>query len=176
MNNDRTKVDLDRFLSKHSGFTLVEMVISLVIGGILLSSISVIVSSAYDFYFDSRKKIQLQQDFSLVEQVLSSRIHEAEKGEQKIYTNYSELLSGGSAQTSGSCLRVTFKDESSQLLCQIDNDFYVIDESTGAQTQLIKTIVDTLNFSDQTNYIETVYTLQQGNWVLTDTLCHAFRN
>ncbi|MCA9735020.1 hypothetical protein KC799_22995, partial [candidate division KSB1 bacterium] len=61
-------------------------------------------------------------------------------------------------------------------LCQIDNDFYVIDESTGAQTQLIKTIVDTLNFSDQTNYIETVYTLQQGNWVLTDTLCHAFRN
>ncbi|MCA9735003.1 prepilin-type N-terminal cleavage/methylation domain-containing protein, partial [candidate division KSB1 bacterium] len=30
MKNDRMKVDLDRFLSKNSGFTLVEMVISLV--------------------------------------------------------------------------------------------------------------------------------------------------
>ncbi|KAA3657640.1 MAG: type II secretion system protein [Calditrichaeota bacterium] len=165
-----------RIWQQNTGFTLVEMVLSLVIGGILLASISVIVGGAYDNYFDVGKKMQLQQDLSLIEQVLSTRIHEAVGGKHMVYENYTAYSSGKASQTTGSCLRIFNEEGQSVTLCQINNDLYILDEQIGIKNRLIQNKIDTLNFRDQNTFIETVCTLTLENWQLTDTLAHAFRN
>ncbi|KAA3612061.1 MAG: hypothetical protein DWQ05_18850 [Calditrichaeota bacterium] len=157
------------------GFTMVELIVALIMGIILLSSISIIVGSAYDFYFDGRKKIQLQQDLSLIEQLLSRKIKASLKGDQEIFTNYAAYQASQSAQTSGSCLKLLFSGPDSVIIYKDDSDFKVIDEN-GITQNLIQGTVDQLNFVDQTSFIQTEYSFVQGGWVLTDTLNHAFRN
>lgn len=160
---------------RQAGFTLTEMMIALVIGGILLSSISVIVSGAYDYYFAGRNKIQLQQDFSLLEQVLGRKIRASSPGQQKIYTSYTAYQGNQPPASSGSCLRLGFSNGDSLFFYQDSLDFKVIDEN-GVTQNFIRGVVQNLQFTDQSTYIQTKYALAKDNLTLADTINHAFRN
>ena len=157
------------------GFTLTEMMISLVISGILLSSISVIVSGAYDYYFEGRNKIQLQQDFSLLEQVLGRKIRASLKGQHKIYSSYSAYQNNQPAGTSGSCLRLGFSSGDSVFFYQDSLDFKIID-ATGGTQNFITGVVQNLKFTDQSTSIQTEYSLKKDKLTIADTVYHSFRN
>lgn len=156
------------------GFTLVEMMIALVISGILLTGIAVIVTASHKYIRDGRSKVNLQQDMSLIGDILAARVHESVQGKQQLYTDYADYLASGPLQTSGSCLKLYSATGDSVLIYQDNSDLKVV-ENTSVHT-VISGALQSLVFVDSNTAIQTRASLLTGNWTVADTLTHAFRN
>ena len=72
------------------GLTLVELMISLVMSGIVMTGLFVIVSGSHTHVIKLRKKINLQQDVSLIGLVLGTNIRQGVYGKQEIYASYAD--------------------------------------------------------------------------------------
>ena len=158
-----------------SGSTLVELMISIVTSGIVMIGIYVIVSGSHTYLIKGRKKIKLQQDFSLIDQVLATKIRKGIHGKQKIYNSYSDYIGGQPAQSSGSCLKLYFPSGDSTILYK-DNSDFIIMNTDSTFTNLVPGVVDTLIFTEKTRSVETKLSLSQDTWSLEETFVAAFRH
>ncbi len=145
------------------------------ISTVVLSSIHIIVSGSHKYVIEGTKKIRLQQDFSLIELMLSTKIRQSTKGQHEIFNNYSDYIGGQSSQTFGSCLKLKYISGDSVVLYQDNLDFKIV-ASDLTITNLVPGVVDSLIFTDSTSAIHTKLSLSQGNWGLENTLLAAFRN
>ncbi len=156
------------------GVTLVELMVTLFIGGVILLAASNIVVQADSWLRKGRQRLELQRDFSLIARVLAENIRESEYGKQAIFTSLSDYAAGDAPQASGSFLRVVFPGGDSLRFGLEGKDFIVI---TAADTgRLVRGTVAGLEFVDQGRYLQTRLVLQKNAWTLADTLYDAFRN
>ena len=162
-------------LLKQSGFTLVEMMMGLVMSGIVMAGLFVIVSGSHKHVIKLRKKINLQQDLSLIGLVLGNNIRQGVYGKQEIYTSYADYTGGGPTQSSGTCLKLYFPSGDSTVIYKEDSDFK-IQKSDLSITNLVPTVVDSLLFTQGTKSIKTYLALSQDTKTISATLVDAFRN
>jgi len=157
------------------GVTLVELTMTLVMSTIILISIYVIVSGSHEHIIDGRKKIQLQQDFSLIETMLSTKIRQSLHGKHEIYNNYSDYVGGQPNQATGTCMKLFFVSGDSVVLYQDNTDFKIMNTDS-TFTTLVPGVLDSLIFTRKTKSVETKLSLSQGTWSLEETFVVAFRN
>lgn len=157
------------------GFTLVEMMMAMVTSAIVLIGIAVIVAGSHKHIINGRSKMRLQQDYSLIGQVLSNKIRGSIQSQQEIYTDYTSYTGGGSTQSSGSCLKLNYPNNDSIVIYQDGTDFKILNTDL-TTTNLVQEILNNLLFIDLTRSIRTEFSLAQGKWSITDTLVDAFRN
>ncbi len=162
-------------LLPETGFTLVELIMGLVTSSIVLVGLFVIVSGSHEYTIDNRKKIRLQQNFSLVRNVVAANVRQGIYNKRKIYANYAGYQASQSPQTTGSCMKLYFPAGDSILLYQANNDFK-IEQSGGSITSLVVGVIDSLVFTKKNRYIQTQLTMSNGNHSMADTLRHAFIN
>ena len=162
-------------LLKQSGFSLVELVISLVMSGIVMIGLYVIVSGSHEYVKNLKKKIQLQQDVSLIGLVLGSNIRQGLYREEEIYASYADYIASQPTQSSGTCLKLYFHSGDSVLLFKDNTDFKIMNTDS-TFTNLVPGVVDSLIFTQKPNSVETKLSLSQGTWSLENTFVAAFRN
>jgi len=167
------KLSIDNLAQR--GVTLVELTMTLVMSAIILISIYVIVSGSHEYIIDGRKKIQLQQDFSLIEKMLSTKIRPSLHGKHEIYNNYSDYVASQPTQSSGTCLKLYFDSGDSVLLFKDNTDFKIMNTDS-TFTNLVPGVLDSLIFTRKTKSVETKLSLSQGTWSLEETFVVAFRN
>ncbi|MCH8874857.1 DUF2341 domain-containing protein, partial [candidate division KSB1 bacterium] len=142
---------------------------------IILISIYVIVSKSHEYIIDAKPKIQLQQDFSLIETMLSSKIRISLHGQHEIYNNYSDYVGAQPTQSSGTCMKLFFVSGDSVVLYQDNTDFKIMNTDS-TFTNLVPGVLDSLIFTKKTKSVETKLSLSQGTWSLEETFVAAFRN
>ena len=76
-----------------------ELVIAMVMSGIVMVGLFVGVSGSHTFIIKGRKKIRLQQDFSLIRHVLATNFRQGNYGQQEIYADYADYLASQPTQT-----------------------------------------------------------------------------
>lgn len=161
--------------SAQIGFTLIELVIALSMSAIVLIAIFVIVSGSHEYIIDGRKKINLQQDFSLIDLVLAANIRQGVYGEQKIYATYSDFIGGQPPQSSGSCLKIKFPSGDWRAYYKDSTDFKIM-KSDSSITNLVQGVLANLVFTEQTKSIQTALSLSQDGKTMSWNLVHTFRN
>jgi len=152
----------------------VEMAIAMVISSILLTGISVIVTASHKYILNGRSKTQLQQDYTLLEQVLGNKIRGSIQSQQKIYSSYSSYTTGGLPQISGACLKLYYTSGDSVVIYKDGSDFKILDSN--GTTSLIEGVVTGLSFADSTTSIATTATLTFDKWSIGSTFVDEFRN
>jgi prepilin-type N-terminal cleavage/methylation domain-containing protein len=162
-------------LQNQKGFTLVELIIALSMSAIVMTGLHVIVSNSYEYIISARKKIRLQQDYSLIDLVLASNIRQATGNQQEIYADYADYLASQPPEDSGSCMILFFPSGDSILIYR-ENDDFTVEQTGGTVTNLVQDVLDTLVFVDGNRSIETRLAMSNGNYMMADTLLHAFRN
>lgn len=156
------------------GLTLVELMISLVMSGIVMAALFVIVSGSHTHVIKLRKKINLQQDVSLIGLVLGTNIRQGVYGRQEIYASYADYTGGGPTQSSGTCLKLYFPSGDSTVIYK-ENSGFKIQKSDLSITNLVPTVVDSLLFTQGTKSIKTYLALSQDTKTINATLVDAFR-
>ena len=157
------------------GYTLVELMVALTVSAIVLTAISIMVSGSHEYVNEGRKGVQLQQDFSLIAELLSRKIRQSIQGQHKIYASYSAYTSNQPAQSSGSCLKLNFPSGDSTVIYKDNLDFKIRNPDLST-TNLVPGVVNNLVFFDGTRSIQTTIELAQGNANLFAILVDAFRN
>jgi len=162
--------------SGHKGFTLVELVIASVMSGIVMAGLFIVVSGPHTYIIKGREKTKLQQDFSLIDQVLANNIRKSSYGKQEIYNSYSDYIDNQPAQSSGSCLKLYFQSGDSTLLYKDSTDFK-IQEPDLSFTTLVAGILSNLVFTQATRSMQIALTLKiQSGDSINSNLVHTFRN
>ncbi len=90
---------------------------------IVMIGIYVVVSGSHTYILKERKKNNLQQDFSLLDALMGTKIREGIGGKQKIYASYSDYIGSGTPQSSGKCLKLYFASGDSVVLYRENSDF-----------------------------------------------------
>lgn len=162
-------------LLDQKGFTLVELMAAMVMSSIILISIFVIVSGSHEYMLKGRDKTNLQQDFSLIEYVLSRNISAAMSGEEEIYASYADYLASAPTQSSGGCLRLTFPSGDSTVFYK-DSNHFKIEATDLSITKLVADVVSILVFTEGSQSITTDIMLRKGTQSITSTFVHAFKN
>lgn len=157
------------------GFTLVELMMAIVTSAIVLVGIFIMVSGSYEYVSKGRKTSTLQQDFTLIDQVLANRIQEGYDGKQKIYPSYADYLASQPDGSAGSCLKLYFPSGDSCLIFKENNSFK-IQNSNLSVTNLVHDVVDSLYFLKQSRSIKTAVFLSQDNKTMSANLIHTLRN
>lgn len=160
---------------KQTGFTLVEAAITFVTAAIVMGSISMVIISAHKHFDRIWQKRNLQQDFFLIERLLTNRVRASVKGLHAVYSNYAAYEAGAGAVASGTCLRLYLASDKTIVFYQDGSSFKIIDERS-QNIELVTDVVTDLLFVDQTSYVETRLSLNQEKWSISDTLVAAFRN
>jgi len=157
------------------GFTIVELMMTMFMSSIILISIYVIVSKSHEYINAAKPKIQLQQDFSLIEKLISTKIRLSLHGKHEIYNNYSDYVGAQPTQSSGTCMKLFFVSGDSVVLYQDNTDFKIMNTDS-TFTTLVPGVLDSLTFTGKTNSVEITVSLSQGTWSLEDTYVATFRN
>lgn len=157
------------------GFTLVELIMTLVMSTIVLSGIYVIVSGSHKYIIDGRKKNRLQQDFSLIDLVLATNIRQGIFEKRKIYNSYSDYIGGQPSQSSGSCLKLYFTSGDISVF-YLNNMDFKIQKTDSSITNLVSGVVSNLLFTQGTKSIQTDLNLSQNGKAIAGNLIHAFKN
>jgi len=162
-----------RLSESERGFTIVELMIALFISTIMLIGISVVVTASHSYLSSGRQRMNLQQDLSLVREVVGNRIRQSVCEATRIYTDYTAYTNGGAAQISGSCVRLCspFGDS---VLIYMEGNSLKISENNAVYTVLQEGL-DTLVFVDSNEALQTWVGLSSGPWAVTDTLTDAYR-
>lgn len=158
-----------------TGFTLIEAMIAIAISSIVAIALAVVIVSAKRSFSDGNQKLQLQQDFSFIESMLTHSIRKSRKSSYQIFSSYEDYLSGYPPQSSGTCLKVNFPSSASQIFYKNNLDFNEIkpDSST---VVLVSGVVSALTFSDNNGSVQINLTLSEGNHSLSGSLEATFRN
>ena len=168
-----------KFLRKplllQKGFTLVELAMTLVVSGIVISAISIIASGSHKYVIEGRKRNQLQQDFSLIDVILANNIQRSIAAQKEIFTTYADYLSSNPPQSSGSCLKLYFPSGDSSLF-YLENTDFKTQNADLAVTNLVPDVVSNLLFTEATNSVQTTITLTQDGKTIDSFLTHSFRN
>jgi len=157
------------------GFTLVEMTIAMIMSGIVLAGIFIIVSGSHSYMLKERDKINLQQDFSLIDEVLARNIREGYYGQQKIYASYADYTASASAQATGTCLKLYFPSGDSIVIYKENSDFKV-QKADLSITNLVPDVVDSILFTVGTKSIATYLKLANSGKTIAGDILHVFRN
>ncbi len=147
---------------------------AMLLGSVVLASIGVIVTESFRHINEETKNINLQQDFSLIQMVLSENIRQGAHKKHAIYASFSAYSSSQAAQSSGTCLKVVFPDNSWRIFYKDNSDFKVLDGK--GETTLVKNKVTKLIFSVYGNAIKTRLTLNQNSRTISITAIDTFRN
>lgn len=174
MRNKSGKTDERRSLNQR-GFTLVEMTIAMIMSGIVLAGIFIIVSGSHSYMLKERDKINLQQDFSLIDEVLARNIREGYYGQQKIYASYADYTASASAQATGTCLKLYFPSGDSIVIYKENSDFKV-QKADLSITNLVPDVVDSILFTVGTKSIATYLKLANSGKTIAGDILHVFRN
>jgi len=170
----RTQTGQRRF-GGETGFTLAELTIAMVMSGMVLSGIFIIVSGSHSYILKARDNINLQQDYSLIDQVLARKVRESLYGKEEIYASYSDYTGSGLPQSSGTCLKLYFPSGDSTVFYKENSDFK-IQASDLSTTNLIQGVVDSILFTEGIRAIATTLNLQQAGKTISANWVHAFRN
>ncbi len=157
------------------GFTLIELTTAMVMSGVVLAGIFIIVSGSHSYILKARDRVNLQQDFSLIDKLLAHRIRGGIYGRQKIYASYADYTGSGTPQSSGTCLKIYYPLGDSTVIYTENNDLK-IQKSDLTITNLVQGIVDSVLFTHVTNAVATNLTLVKDSKTLTGDLVHKFRN
>ncbi len=158
-----------------NGFTLIELTIALVMSGIVLAGIFVVVSGSHSYVLKERAKINLQQDFSLIDQVLARNIREGYFNQQEIYASYADYTASASPQSTGTCLKLYFSTGDSTIIYK-DGSNFKIQKKDLSVTNLVQETLDSIRFDTGTRSILTYLKLAQQGKTLGGDLVHTFRN
>jgi len=167
------QLSIDNFAQR--GFTIVELMMTMFMSSIILISIYVIVSKSHEYIIAAKPKIQLQQDFSLIQTLLSSKIRLSLHGQHEIYNNYSDYVASQPEQSSGTCMKLYFSSGDSTILYKDNSDFKIMNTDS-TFTNLVPGVLDSLIFTKKTNSVQAKVSLSQGTWSLEQTFVAAFRN
>jgi len=126
------------------GFTLIELMITILISSIVAIAAGTIVFTSQKYFTDGSKQVQLQRDYSLIVEFLANKIRPGIANSSYIYTDYS-TSSTGPAVNGGRCLKVDLSATEKHLFFQDGKDF-VIATTGGTETRIVTGIVDTLWF------------------------------
>lgn len=162
-------------LDNQHGFTLIELAMALTMSAIVLIGLSVLVSGSYEYLQEGTNKINLQQDYSFIEIILSTNIKQSLYSNHEIYDSYSDFMSGQPTQSSGSCLKLEFPSFDWMVFYKDSLDFKIM-KSDSTTTNLVPGVVSNLTFSTQTNAIQTDLYLIKNQWTVGGTFIHVFRN
>lgn len=162
-------------VNNQHGFTLIELAMALTMSAIVLIGISVLVSGSYEYLQEGTNKINLQQDYSFIEMILSTNIKQSLYSTHEIYNSYSDFMSGQPTQSSGSCLRLEFSSFDWMVFYKDSMDFKIM-KSDSTTTNLVPGVVSNLVFSKQTKAIQTNLYLIKNQWTVEGTFIHVFRN
>ena len=166
---------LRRQRKNEKGFTLVELIISMAAGAIILVSAGVLITYSHSNLNKVRARMQLQQDFSFIETLVSQRVRDSIQGRQKVFADYDSYLGGGSAQPNGNCLQLHFPGNDSILIYLSGRDM-LIKKSDQESLVLVEGSISGLTFLDLTRSIEMHISAEHMKWNLSDTIRAAFRN
>lgn len=158
-----------------AGFTLIEVMIAAAISTIVAVALAVVIVSANRFFSEANQKLQLQQDFSFVESILTHNIRKSRRSSHQIFSSYEDYLSGYSAQSSGTCLKLNFPSGTSQIFYKDDTNFKGIKPDSSMVT-LVSGSVSALTFSDNNGSVGIDLTLSAENHSLSGSLEATFRN
>ena len=158
-----------------NGFTLVETTIALITSTILLIVIFVIVSGSHQYILKERDEINLQQDLSLIDALLGTRIREATFCEHEIYNSYADYIASQPAQSIGSCLKLHFASGDSGLF-YFENSSFKIQDTDLTVTDLVPNIVTSIEFTRANRSIRTKITLSLNGKSITWNGLHTFRS
>jgi len=157
------------------GFTLVELTIALVMSGIVLSGIFIIVSGSHSYLLNEQAKINLQQDYSLIDQIVGNKVRESTLRRVTIYATYADYLANQPHQTSGTCIRLFSPGSDSTTFYKDNSDFKVI-RSDLTTTNLVAGVVSNLTFTSDTAGVTVALALSQNSQTLSGNLAYMPRN
>ncbi len=164
-----------KFLANRKGTTLVELMMAIVISSILIISIYVVVSGSHKYILNGRNTLKLQQNYSLIESLLSAKIRQAVQAQYGIFTDYDQYIASGVAQDSGSCLKLILSSGDSCIIYKDDSNFKIINSDLSV-TNLVQGMLTNLAFSTVNNGIQTQLSVNLGTTTIQNVLMDAFRN
>jgi len=170
----RTQTGQRRF-GGETGFTLVELTIAMVMSGMVLSGIFIIVSGSHSYILKARKTINLQQDYSLMDQLIGTKVKGSKLRRVKVYTSYADYVAAQPPQVSGSCIRLFSPSGDSTTLYQDNSDFKVVGTDLST-TNLVTGVLSNLTFTSDTTAVTVTLTLSQNSETLIGNLVYVPRN
>ena len=158
------------------GFNLVEMIMVVIMSGIVMVGLFIVVSGPHTYILKGREKTNLQQDFSLIDQVLANNIREGSYGKQEIYNSYADYIASQPAQSSGSCLKLYFPSGAFRIFYKESTDFKIMEQDS-SYTTLVPGILSNLVFTQATRSMQIALTLKtESGDSLNSNLVHTIRN
>ena len=127
-----------------NGFTLIELMITILISSVVAIAVGTIVYTAQKSFTDGSKQVQLQRDYGLIVEFLSNDIRSGIADSSYIYTDSSTAITGP-AVNGGRCLKVGLSTAEDQIFFQGGKDFVIV-TSSGTKTRLVTGVIDTLWF------------------------------
>lgn len=160
------------YFKDENGFTLVELSVALIITSIITLTAGIIVVSATRDLNRSNRQINLQQDLSLADEILTNAIRGANSDSTRIYSDHTTT----EEVISGNCLKI----KSSSMYYKNGSDLVIQNES-GATQRLLINCVDTLDFywnssADSQKCINFRIALQENGYSLATNKKIYFRN
>ncbi|MFQ5707759.1 MAG: hypothetical protein ACE5HO_09940 [bacterium] len=158
-----------------TGFTVVELAIALITSAIVLIGIAIIVAGSYKYLRDGTARVQLQQDYSFIEMLLSTNLQQSTYDSTEVYNSFADFLTGQPPQSSGSCIKTAVPSQGWNVFYRDSLDFKLLTSDSSAAT-LVAGVVANLSFVKQTNSVRTDLTLNRTGWSVGGSLVAAFRN
>jgi len=163
-------------LADPSGFTLVELSITIVVSSILILFASSLLIISNEQLIKSKTEVQAVRDHTLITQICSRIIREGNGTNSKIYSDSTKTT----VSSSGSYLSVTAPDSTTTSLFTGNNDFVLV-KTNGVKNRIVRNIVNSLSFSefynpDSLRTIRIALTTDHNGSPLTTTQYYSFRN
>ncbi len=168
---------LNRILSvDSSGFTLVELSITIVVSSILILFAGSLLIISNEQLVKSENEVQAVRDHTLITQICSRIIREGTGSSSKIFTDSTKTA----VSSTGACLSITAPDLTTTSLYSGDNDFVLV-KTNGVKNRIVRNIVNNLSFTefynpDSLRTIRVALTTNHNGSPLTTTQYYSFRN
>jgi len=161
------------------GFTLFELMITILISSMVAIAVGTIVVTAQRYFTSGSKQVQLQRDYSLIVEFLSNDIRSGIADSSYIYTD-SSTVSSGPAVNSGNCLKVGLSAAEKQSFFQGGKDFVILSPG-GTKVRLVTGTVNNLWFyydsvPDSNRYINFDLAMSQDDQNISTSHTVFFRN
>ena len=126
------------------GFTLIELMITILISSIVAIAAGTIVVTSQKYFTDGSKQVQLQRDYGLIAEFLAGDIRSGIADSSYIYTD-SSTATTGLAVNGGRYLKVGLSANEDQIFFQGGKDFVIVTPS-GTKVRLVTGMIDNLWF------------------------------
>ena len=161
------------------GFTLIELMITILISSIVAIAVGTIVVTSQKYFTDGSKQVQLQRDYGLIVEFLAGDIRSGIADSSYIYTD-SSTVSSGPAVNSGNCLKVGLSAAEKQSFFQGNKDFVIVTPG-GTKTRLVTGVIDTLWFyyddgADSNRYVNFDLAMSKDDQKISTRHTVFFRN